>query len=98
MHSVVLLIQPVAVRILRTVTGLHNYTRRRFSPRNRQQWIVVRIIGSRVTHYWCGPLRMDGRGFTAELDRAYPFGSEQAARAAISGCLLVGSLEVRRVG
>lgn len=97
MRVILLLVQPVAVRVVRAAAGLYNYTRARFRTRNRQRWIVVRMLGARVSHYWCGPYRSDGRGFTAELNRAYLFGSEQAARAAINGCLLGGSLEVRRV-
>lgn len=62
-----------------------------------QRWIVVRMLGSRASHYWCGPYRSDGQAFTRELDRAYVFGSERAAQCAITGCLVDGVLEVRRV-
>lgn len=62
-----------------------------------QRWIVVRMLGSRASHYWCGPYRSDGQAFTRELDRAYVFASERAAHCAITGCLVDGVLEVRRV-
>lgn len=55
------------------------------------------MLGSRASHYWCGPYRSDGQAFTRELDRAYVFGSERAAESAITGCLVEGVLEVRRV-
>jgi hypothetical protein len=77
--------------------SLHEQTSLRLTRVSSQRWIVVRMLGSRASHYWCGPYRSDGQAFTRELGRAYVFASERAAECAITGCLVDGPLEVRRV-